>query len=66
MDADSFRTRTFIESYRMMRSKKTPGIFTAFDKSDTESSQLPTMENSLVLPQSKNTFLTVYDPLESI
>lgn len=66
MDADSFRTRTFIESYRMMRSKKTLGIFTDFHKNETENSQLPPMENNFVPPLSKNTFLTVYDPLESI
>ncbi|MBC8770267.1 hypothetical protein H4O18_19870 [Arenibacter sp. BSSL-BM3] len=67
MDADSLRTKTFIETYRMMRSKKRiPSLFTDFDNSGTENWQPHTNENNIVLPQPKNTFLTAYDPLESL
>ena len=67
MDADTLRTRTFIETYRMMRSKKPiPDLFTNIDIAGTPISQPSTIEDSVVLLHAKNSFLTAYDPLESI
>ncbi len=67
MDADSLRTKTFIDTYRMMRAnKQIPRLFTDFDISETENLQPSTNENRVVFPQPKNTFLTAYDPLESL
>ena len=50
-----------------MRSKK--GVFnlgTDFENTQTPDPQPCKLEYDVVMPQAKNTFLTTYDPLESI
>lgn len=67
MNAQSLRTRAFIETYKLMRSKK--GVFnlgTDFENTQTPDIQPCKWEYDEVMPQAKNTFLTTYDPLESI
>ncbi|MEQ8217013.1 MAG: hypothetical protein RH981_02175 [Arenibacter sp.] len=67
MDAQSLRTRAFIETYKLMRSKKGDyNLGRDFENCQTPDPQPSKLEFDIVMPQAKNTFLTIYDPLESL
>lgn len=67
MDAQFLNTRGFIETYKLMRSRK--GVHNSdpsLGNSQMPEKQVPQLQFDVVLPQAKNTFLTTYDPLESL
>ena len=67
MDAEFLRTGEFVESYRMMRIKKFEcNIGTDFGEDVIQNPRPSDLEICVIMSHAKNTFLSIYDPLESI